>query len=308
MKVFVVGGGGLLGSTTAFCIAERGLADEIVLYDIYGPIAEHHAFDMTQATCLLNGTKVRAGGWEDMKDADLVISASGLTMDTHSKDNVENLKNLHDQIVALATHLKELAPNAVVLSMTNPIDLFSYMVWKLSGLPRERFLGFCINDTIRMREGLAILLGEDARDIEAYVAGEHSPSKVQLYSTVKVRGQKRMLTEQEKRDLDETLRRRWEGFLSLGIKRTAGWTSAVGAVMMVEAMYGDRKDIIPCSVIPDGEYGIRNVSVGLPVRLGPKGVESVVEFPLLEQEQKDLEASVRGMREVLDKAEPLFRS
>lgn len=306
MKVFVVGGGGLLGSTTAFCIAERGLADEIVLYDICEPMARHQAFDLTQGSCLISGTKIRAGGWEDIAGADLVISASGLTMDTHSRDNVENLKNLKPQIVALATHLKELAPDAVVLTMTNPIDLFSYMVWKLSGLPRERFLGFCINDTIRMREGLAILFGEDARDIEAYVAGEHSPSKVQLYSTVKVRGEARSLTEEEKTQLNETLRRRWEDFLSLGIRRTAGWTSAVGAVMMVEAMYGRRSDILPCSVIPDGEYGLRDISVGLPVKLCPGGVEQIVELPITRQEARDLAASVKGMRDVLDAAADLF--
>lgn len=306
MKAFIVGGGGLLGSTTAFCLAEKELCDEIVLYDMAPALAEHHAFDISQALCMFSKTKVRAGGWDDINDSALVVSAAGIGLDKHTSDDVANIGHLLPLINALGTALKNGAQDAVVLSMTNPIDSFNYLLHKVSGLPRERFLGYSLNDTIRFCAGLGELFGADTRDIEAYTVGEHGPTKVQLLSSVKVKNEKKAVSQSDAERLRGNLDRQWKGFLNLGIKRTAGWTSAAGGAYMVEALFGSCEETIACSCIPDGEYGLSGLSIGLPAKLGPKGVTKIVELELTADEAQGLKLSAEKISGVIAGAQEKY--
>lgn len=308
MKVFIVGGGGLLGSTTAFCIAEKGLADEIVLYDAAPGLAEHHAFDLTEAMCMISPTRIRAGGWADIKGSDIVISAAGLELDKHSQDDVQNASLLMSLLKALAAGLRDLAPDAVVITMTNPVDIFSYLLHKMSGLPRRRFLGYNLNDTIRMRAGLAEHFGADTRDVRAFAVGEHGRTKVQLYSSVEIRGEKKSVSPEEIAEMHEELGKKWQDFLGLGIKRTAGWTSAVGAALMVQAIVSGDGGALPCSCVPDGEYGFSDVSLGLPVRLGRGGVEEIIRLEMTRDEREALAASAEYLQDVIASVKAAYPS
>ena len=137
MKVFIMGGGGTLGSCISYAIACRGIADELVLYDIFRQGAAHHAFDISEASCLLNDTKVMAGGTEDMKDADIVINAMGLPLDWTKITPAENMERLSGIIKEAAAQIKTLAPGAVVISVTNPLDPVNYYLILITVLWRR---------------------------------------------------------------------------------------------------------------------------------------------------------------------------
>lgn len=292
-----------MGSTTAFYLAEKGLADEIVLYDAMPALAEHHAFDLTEAMCMVSPVRIRAGSWADIEGSDIVINAAGLPLDEFTQDDVENISRLMPLLRELSAALK-LAPNAVVITMTNPLDSFNYLLYRLSGLPRGQFLGYSLNDTIRMRAGLAEHFGVGTRDVRAFAAGEHGKTKVQLYSAVEVRGEKVSVSPKEAADLRERLNKKWQDFLGFGIRRTAGWTSAAGAAIMVQAVLEEHDEILPCSCIPDGEYGLSGVSIGLPARLGRNGVREIVRLDLTPAELDAVMASAEIIKSVVAGAEP----
>ena len=268
MKAFVFGGAGLLGSTSAFLLAKEGLCDEIVLCDLFADKAKNHAMDMSQAVYAVSKTKITAGTLADMAGSGLVISGFSIPTTNPGAWTYDDTQRSLPVLRELAEALRTYAPNAVVVSMTNPLDAINYTLWKLSGLPRRQFIGFSFNDSLRMRWGIGNYLGICPQHIRCASMGEHGGQKVQIYSHVEIDGALRPFTEDEVRASDALQKSFWDEFYPLGALRTAGWTSAMGMLEVVEHIAGRRTGYVGCSCVLDGEYGLKDLSIGVPVDRG----------------------------------------
>lgn len=291
MKAFIIGSG-TLGSTTAFLLAEHGLYDDIVLYDPFAPLAVNHAMDLTQAFCLTTVPTVRAGGLEDMAGSRLVVMSAGLRSKASGADFVGMAIEMAPLIESVAAALRT-APEAIVVTMTNPVDALSYLLCRLSGLPERQFLGFTWNDSLRFRWALAQHFGVRPEEVEAYMVGEHGRSKLAVWSDVKLRGEKHVFTQEERDAVSAIQNGFWDEFMKVSDIRTAGWTTAYGCVQQVRYILGINEGWCPCSVI-EGDH-----SAGRPARLGPGGLIEAMPLALDAQEQALYDASVTKIREMI---------
>jgi malate dehydrogenase len=287
MKIAIIGGGGWIGSPTAFHIATRGLADEVLLIDVRKAWAEQHAVDMSTAVAML-GVEVKAGDYADMAGADVVINTAGIP---HTGDRAEMLgKNTH-LLRDIAGHIRTYCPEALVITATNPVDPLNYATFRAGGFARRQVIGYSLNDSFRFREFVAAAKGVPVGAVEATVIGEHGPLQVPLFSSVRIAGEPVSFTEAEKQAI---IAARPEAFKKIEVLqketgRTAGWTCAVGLAQLVAAIAGDTGEVFPASVILDGEYRLTGIGMGVPVRLGRSGVREILEWDLAADEQAALD-------------------
>lgn len=302
MKIFVLGGAGLLGSTSAFLLAKEGICDEIVLYDISADKVKNHAMDMTQAIYAVSNTAVHDGTMADLAGSDIVISGFAVPSSNPGIWSLNDTKNALPILTEFADNLRRLAPHAVVISMTNPLDAVNYILWKLSNLDRKQFVGFSFNDSLRMRWGIGNYLNITPDRIHCVSMGEHGGSKVQIYSHVEIDGKLRTFTDKEAHEIDFIQQAFWDEFYPLGKLRTAGWTSASGMLEMVEHIVGRKKGCAGCSCILDGEYGLKDLSIGVPAQLSLNGVEKIEEFSLTASERSRFDLAAAKIRMTIDQA------
>jgi malate dehydrogenase len=192
--------------------------------------------------------------------------------------------------------VRSFCPDAVVLVATNPIDVFTYVFAHLADLPPERVIGYSWNDSLRLRWAVAAVLGVPVPDVEALVLGEHGDGQVPLFDRVTVRSQPVVLTPEQRGGVEEAVRGWFTTYQGLQSGRTSGWTSAVGIGEIVRAIASASPQLLPCSAILRGQYGLREVSLGVPVRLGPRGVRQIEELPLTEADLERLHAAARKVR------------
>ena len=291
MKIGVVGAAGTLGSCAAFAILEKKLPGELWLFDMKRNVLLAHYMDLQIAASVMGQMSVHvAGDSADYAGCDVVVNTAGAA----PREIANRMELLSDNLrigKSIASDIGKYCPQAVVINATNPVDPINYAFQFITGMDSKKLIGYSINDTYRLRMNTAIKLGVSATRIEALVAGEHGPNQVPLWSTMKLDG-KPLPTPPELREYVVTgcqnFLREYEGLHS---GRTAGWISGVGIADMVRAVVLDTKEIFPCSVNLNGEYGRRGFSAGVPARIGHGGVQQVVELPLPEDEKKKLEAA-----------------
>lgn len=298
-RLCIIGGGGTVGSAAAFRVAALGIAREIVLLDARENMARSHAMDLGQAAGALEGTAVRAGGWDDLAGADIVILSAGLPERSVSSRDEYLAGNL-TIVREAAGHLAARCPDAVVIVATNPIDVFTAALARLTSMDERRFVGYSWNDTLRLRWAVARVLGVPAAEVDALVIGEHGDMQVPLLDRISVRGEPVVLTPEQGREAESSVRNWFSTYQALNSGRTSGWTSAVGLAAVVGAVAGRGPDVIPGSAVLRGEYGVSGVSLGVPLRLGPRGVEEVVELPLTPAQAEAFRAAARKVGRLLE--------
>ena len=295
MKLGIIGGAGLLGSTTAFRVALLGIVDEIVLIDIKENMLKSHVMDLEQAISEYNQTRITAGKWSDLKGCDIILLSASVP-ETNVKSRIEYLGDNLQIIQTVCSYIKEYCPNAVLINATNPVDVINLAIQKLTGAKRNQVIGFSRNDKLRMRWAIAKVLGVNTTDVSAICIGEHGEKQVPLFSRVFVKGEARELTEDEKRKVLFETSNWFTNYQSLKSGRTSGWTSALGLAKLVQCIIEDSDEIIPCSVILEGEYGFYGISLGVPVRLGSCGVKQIIEYPLTKGELEALKEAAEKIR------------
>ena len=301
MRLGIIGGAGVLGSCGAYYAALNGLVSEIILYDIKKELAQNHAMDIDQGVCEFSETKVTVGSLDDLADCKIILNTVGvpdtnaLTRDAYLKDNLKICSEISE-------HIKSWNTGPIIINATNPIDVLNYSLFKMCGGGRAHFIGYSKNDTIRFKWSISIETGIPASNIYALTIGEHGEKQVPLFSTVRRKdtGEPlRFSLEQRqiiRRRIDE-----WFGrMMALGVGRTMGWTSGAGMGQMVEVMLAESDEVFPCSVIPNGEYGLHGLSIGLPVRLGMDGVKEIVELPLEPEEKEGLLKAAEKIKSLTD--------
>ena len=289
MKVAIVGAAGSVGAPAAFYIAASGLADEIVMIDMRQNVVQQHAMDISTAASAQN-VSVRAGAYEDLAGSDVVINAAGVPQGLIT-DRMEMLPKNIPLIRDLALEIKRHCPEAFVITATNPVDPLNYAMWRVGAFDRRRVIGYSINDSFRFREMVARAKGVKVSQVQATVIGEHGSTQVLLFSSVRIDGRPVAFSEEEKGAIRAEVPNILSRYEELQSGRTAGWTSAVGLAAITRAILRDAGEIFPGSVVLDGEYGRREMSMSVPVRLGRTGVQEIFEWELAPDERAGLERS-----------------
>src|ERR1700744_1078188 len=303
MNVTVVGAG-FVGSTTAQRIAAKELGD-VVLHDILEGMPQGKALDMLQSACLesfdshVHGTNNAA----DYEGSDIVVITSGLPRQPGMSRDDLLLKNA-EIVGGVADNVKKYAPNAIVIVVSNPLDVMTYLVGAKTGFPKERIMGMAgVLDSARFRCFIAQELGVSYKDVEAMVLGGHGDDMVPLarYSTVSGIGIEALLPKEK---IDEMITRTRNGgaeIVKLLQKASAYYAPSAAVAQMVQSIVRDEKRILPVAAFCSGEYGIKDQFVGVPVQLGSKGVEKIIELDLTPDELKQLKASAGHVAASVDK-------
>jgi malate dehydrogenase len=288
-----------VGSAAAFRVAEMGVASAVLLLDAREEMAKSHMMDLEQAVSTLSTTRIEAGGWEDLAGSDVVVlSASLPERNVVSRD--EYLAGNLAIVLEAASHIRSACPEAVVVVATNPIDVFTFLLHEMGGLPAHRVLGYSWNDTLRLRWAVAGVLGVPAAQVSGLVIGEHGEAQVPLFDRVTVGGEPVELTSEQRRRAEEAVHGWFVTYQALLSGRTSGWTSAVGLGEVLSALADGGGEPLPCSAVLRGEYGLSGVSLGVPVRLDPNGVREVIELKLLADDRERLHQAAAKVRAAID--------
>ena len=299
-KITVVGAGNV-GATTAQRIAEKELARQVVMVDVAEGIPQGKGLDQWQSAPIegFDSRVIGSNGYDETADSDLVVITAGIARKPGmSRDD---LLNTNAGIVKqVSENVKRSSPNAIVIVVSNPLDVMCYVAKQVTGFPRERVLGMAgVLDTGRFRAFLAEALDVSVRDIQAMVLGGHGDTMVPLISYTSVSGIP--ITQlMERAALDAIVARTRNGGAEI-VKHlktgSAYYAPSSGAVQMVEAIVRDQKRILPCAAWLEGEYGMSGLFLGVPCKLGRRGLEKVIEVELTSKERVDLGKSADAVRE-----------
>jgi len=300
-KITVVGAGNV-GATAAQRLAEKDLARTVVMVDVVEGVPQGKGLDQWQSGPI-EGYDTRVVGTNDYAPAagsELFVVTAGIARKPGmSRDDL--VKTNAGIVQAVGKEIARVAPQAIIIVVSNPLDVMCYVAKRASGFPRERVLGMAgVLDTARYRTFLAEALDVSVEDIQAMVLGGHGDTMVPLVSYTTVSGiPVSQLLSQDKLDAVVTRTRNGGAEIVAHLKTgSAYYAPSAAAVQMVEAIALDKKRVLPCAAWLQGEYGLRDIFCGVPCKLGRGGLEQILEVRLTEQEQKDLQASAESVRSV----------
>ena len=303
MKKITVVGAGNVGATLAQRLAEKELAGEVVLLDVIEGIPQGKGLDQWQ-TGPIEGFDTRVTGANDYgpaKGSEIFVVTAGIARKPGmSRDDL--VKTNADIVKAVSLDIKKASPQAIVVVVSNPLDVMCWVTKQVTGFPRERVVGMAgVLDTARYRTFLADALQVSVEDIQAMVLGGHGDTMVPLISYTTVSGiPVTQLLDAKK--LDAIVQRTRGGggeivnYLKTG---SAYYAPSAAAVQMVEAIVRNKHRVLPCAAWLEGEYGLKEIYLGVPCKLGAKGLEQVIEVELTDAEQAALNKSAESVRETI---------
>jgi len=301
VNTITVVGAGNVGATTAQRIAEKELARRVVMVDVVEGIPQGKGLDQWQSAPIegFDARVIGTNGYDETAGSEVVVITAGIARKPGmSRDD---LLNTNAGIVQqVCEQIRQSSPDAIVIVVSNPLDVMCYVAKEVTGFPRERVVGMAgVLDTARYRAFLAEALDVSVRDIQAMVLGGHGDTMVPLISYTSVSGIP-VTQLMDRATLDAIVQRTRNGgaeivkFLKTG---SAYYAPSAGAVQMVEAIVHDQKRILPCAAWLQGEYGMRDLYLGVPCKLGRGGLEQVIEVELTDEERAALERSADAVRE-----------
>ena len=307
-KVTVVGAGNV-GATAAQYIAEKNLAD-VVLVDIVDGLPQGKALDLMQAAPVNYHDRKITGtnDYADTKGSDIVVITAGIARKPGmSRDDL--LKTNAKIVQEVATQTVKHSPNAIFIVVTNPLDVMTYLVWKTTKLPSEKVIGMAgVLDSARFQTFIAMETGMSIEDVRAMVLGGHGDLMVPVTRLATINGVpiSELL---DAKKIDEMVERTKNGgaeIVKLLKSGSAYYAPGASVSQMVEAIIRDKNRLLPCAVLPTGEYGLNDVYVGLPAVLGREGLKKIVEVKLTDEESAALKQSAQSIRENIDKMNELL--
>ncbi len=301
-KITVVGAG-FVGSTLVQRLAERDYAD-VIMYDIIPNMPQGKALDLLQAGPVLGYDSLIVGtnDYADTANSDIVVITSGfprkpgMTRDDLVKKNQEIVSQVTQEVV-------KRSPNCIIIMVTNPLDAMAQLAYHLSGFPRNRVIGMAgVLDTARFRTFIAQELNVSVRDVQAYVLGGHGDTMIPLSRMCTVAGVPiSQLIPAER--IEQIVQRTRDGgaeIVKLLGTGSAYFAPSASVLQMVDSILLDKNMIMPCAVYLQGEYGIHGLFVGVPVKLGAKGLEQIIEIELTQDEQSLLQKSAYAVKELVE--------
>jgi len=310
MKITVIGAGNV-GATATQRILEKHLAKEVVLVDVVEGVPQGKALDMYESAPVeLFDTKIiGTNSYEETAGSDIILITAGrprkpgMSRDDLLAMNADIVKTVTEAAVSKS-------PNAFIIVVSNPLDVMTYVSYIQSGFPKERVIGMAgVLDTARFRSFIAMELNVSVQDVNAFVLGGHGDSMLPVVKYTTVAGipiSELMAQDRIDAIVDRTRKGGAEivNFLKTG---SAYYAPSASAVEMIETIVKDRKRVIPCAVCLDGQYGLNDVFVGVPVKLGASGVEHIYEINLNDDDLKSLQASAHDVKEQCDKVKEMIK-
>ena len=310
MKITVIGAGNV-GATAAQMLANKELANDIVLLDINEGVAKGKALDMYQTMPIL-GSDSRIHGtsnYADTADSSIVIITAGLARKPGMTRDDLLVKN-NEIVSACAKQAFDVSPNAFFIVVSNPLDVMTYVTLKVTGLPRERVLGQAgVLDTARYRAFISMETGVSMRDIQCQLLGGHGDTMVPLPRFTSVGGipVTDFIGAERLNEIVERAKGGGGEIVKLLQTGSAYYAPGTAAVEMAEAIIKDQKRILPCTVMLEGEYGHNDVCVGIPVVIGKNGMERLVELNLTADEKALFDESANHVKGTIQEALELFK-
>ena len=301
-KITVVGAG-FVGSTLVQRLAERDYAD-VVMYDIVPNMPQGRALDMLQAGPVLGYDSLVTGtnDYADTINSDIVVVTSGFPRKPGmSRDDL--VKKNQEIVTQVTENIVKHSPDCIMIMVTNPLDAMAQLAFHVSGFPRNRVIGMAgVLDTARFRTFIAQELGASVRDVQAYVLGGHGDTMVPLARMCTVAGVPiaQLLSAEHIEQIVQRTRDGGAEIVKLLGTGSAYFAPSASVLQMVDSLLLDKKMIMPCAVYLQGEYGIRDLFVGVPVKLGAQGMEEVVEVELDEGERAQLQKSADAVKELIE--------
>ncbi|MGI8546643.1 MAG: malate dehydrogenase [Gemmatimonadaceae bacterium] len=299
-KITVVGAGNV-GATTAQRLAEKELARQVVMVDVAEGIPQGKALDQWESAPIegFDSRVIGTNSYDETAGSDIVVITAGIARKPGmSRDD---LLNTNAGIVKqVAEQVKTTSPNAIIIMVSNPLDVMCYVALKVTGFPRERILGMAgVLDTARYRSFLAEAADVSVRDIQAMVLGGHGDTMVPLISYTSVSGIPiSQLLSKEKLDAIVNRTRNGGAEIVKHLKTgSAYYAPSAAAVQMCESIVLDQKRILPCAAWLMGEYGMNDLFLGVPCKLGSAGLEKIYEVDLTDEERAALQKSADAVRE-----------
>ena len=297
-KISIIGAG-FVGATAAQWAAEKELGD-VVLVDILEGIPQGKALDLFQASPVegFDARVIGSNGFEETKDSDVVIVTSGVPRKPgmSREDLLEINKKIIESVVA---QVVAKSPQAILIMVTNPLDTMTYLAFKKSGFPKKRVMGMAgILDTARFKAFIAMELNVSVEDIQALLLGGHGDEMVPLprYTTIGGIPLSQLLPKETIDRLVDRTRKGGGEIVNLLKTGSAFYAPSAAAIQMAEAILKDKKRILPCCVYLDGEFGLKDICFGVPVKLGADGVETIIELQLTEEEKKLVARSAESVK------------
>jgi malate dehydrogenase len=300
-KVSIVGAGNV-GATAGQRIADKELAD-VVLIDIIEGVPQGKALDLAESgpiegyDCRLTGTN----NYRDTANSDIVVITAGIPRKPGmSRDDL--LKTNYDIVKGVTEQVVKNSPNSIIIVVSNPLDAMVQTAFRVSKFPKQRVIGMAgVLDSARFRTFIGMELNVSVQNIHAFVLGGHGDTMVPLprYSTVSGIPITELLP---KETIDRIVQRTRDGGAEIvSYLKTSAWYAPASAIVdMVDAILKDRKKILPCAAYLEGEYGINGMYVGVPVKLGERGIEQVIEINLTLEERAALQKSAAAVKELAD--------
>jgi malate dehydrogenase len=297
-KISIIGAG-FVGATAAHWAAEKELGD-VVLVDIIEGIPQGKALDLFEASPIegFDAKVTGSNGYDETKGSDVVIITSGVPRKPgmSREDLLETNKKIIESVVS---QVVAKSPGAILITVTNPLDTMTYLALKRSGLPKEKVIGMAgILDTARFKAFIAMELGVSVEDIQALLLGGHGDEMVPLprYTTVSGIPLSQLLSKEKIDRLVDRTRKGGGEIVNLLKTGSAFYAPSAAAIQMTEAILKDKKRILPCCVYLDGEYGLKDLCFGVPIKLGARGIESIIELELTEDEKKLVAKSAESVK------------
>jgi L-lactate dehydrogenase len=303
MKVGIIGGGGIVGSSAGFALQLAGIVHEIVIVDANIELADGQALDMLHGTAAIADQSIYAGGYDHLADADLICITAGLRRKPDESRlalinrNVELFKTILGSIQAAG-----MRPDTTILVVSNPVDILTYLAEKVLGLPKGRVIGLgTLLDTLRFRSLLAMNLKAPATQLDAMIIGEHGDSMVPVWSSASIAGLPLEKWPGFTLKLGEDIfqRAKTSGAEMIKKKTGAGFAVGVSIAEVIHAIALDAKRVLPVSTVLTGAYGLRDVSISVPTVIGRAGAEKIIELELWPKEMQGLKRSGGVLQDTL---------
>lgn len=305
-KKITVVGAGFVGATTAQRLFDLELAD-VVLTDILEGVPSGKALDMLESGPILrsnsttSGITTAAGDYSATANSDIVVITAGFPRKPGmSRDDL--LKANYDVVKAVVEQVAKHSPNAIIIMVTNPLDAMAQAAFRISGFPKHRVMGMAgVLDSARMSTFVSMELGVSVENVHSFVLGGHGDDMVPLprYSTVAGIPLPDLLPKEKIDKIVDRTRKGGAEIVNLLKTGSAYYAPSAAVVEMVEAILKDKKKILPCAAYLEGEYGINGLFVGVPVKLGARGIEQIIEIQLTPEENAALQKSANSVRELV---------
>lgn len=305
-KISIIGAGAV-GATTAYALTMSGLVEELVIVDVAKDKTEGEVLDLNHGAGFIKPMNIVAGEYEDTVDSDIVIVTAGAAQkpgETRIDLVNKNVKIFESIIPRVAKY----SPDSILLIVSNPVDILSYVAYELSGFPKERVIGSgTVLDTSRLKYEISKKIDTDPRDIQTYIMGEHGDTEFPAWSLSNIQGIKLEeyalakdfdFNDKVKEEIHENVKN--AAYEVINKKGSTSYAIALAIKRIVEAILGDEKSVLPVSSLLDNYYGINNVYMGVPTIIGRNGVEQTLKVLLQEDEIEKLKYSAETLKDILN--------